>query len=276
MTKENEQNRDAFFKFCFMYFLIHILKVLGIDEEIKEVLPTEMISFKLEKRPKLFDNFFDFRVLTESGKILIFEFKKDTLRKTDLQQAYNYYDRVHCKKNESVELILIVISKFGKIMEYKDSQVTFRPKIIKTKKENKQKDLNDIRYKFENNKRLTLDECSLLIALPLFELDVSEAEVVEEVCGYLGDKEDLIPDEVSDEITVAMYLNIIEYIDGKVEQDRLLEMINMDEKYEGLIAQIRNDGERNIISRLLKKHSIGEVASLLDMGEGEIEKIIKG
>jgi hypothetical protein len=250
--------------------------VLGIDEEIKEVLPTEMISFKLEKRPKLFDNFFDFRVLNESGKILIFEFKKDTLRKTDLQQAYNYYDRVHCKKNESVELILIVISKFGKIMEYNDSQVTFRPKIIKTKKENKQKDLNDIRYKFENNKRLTLDECSLLIALPLFELDVSEAEVVEEVCGYLGDKEDLISDEVSDEITVAMYLNIIEYIDGKVEQDRLLEMINMDEKYEGLIAQIRNDGERNIISRLLKKHSIGEVASLLDMGEGEIEKIIKG
>lgn len=51
-------------------------------------------------------------------------------------------------------------------------------------------------------------------------------------------------------------------------------MINMAEEQEGLIAQIKKEGGRNIISRLLKKHSIVEVADLLDMDEREIAEII--
>lgn len=54
MPIENIKNRDIFLKFCFMYFLVHILKVLGIDEEIDEILPSEQITFqKIGKKKNL-------------------------------------------------------------------------------------------------------------------------------------------------------------------------------------------------------------------------------
>lgn len=41
MSQEERINRDLLFKICFMYFANHILKILGIDEEIVEISPTE-------------------------------------------------------------------------------------------------------------------------------------------------------------------------------------------------------------------------------------------
>lgn len=76
MVEKIKNNRDKFLKFSFMYFLVHILKVLGIDEEIEEIMPTEMITFKKIGKQKIFDSFLDFHVVTKSGKILILEFKK--------------------------------------------------------------------------------------------------------------------------------------------------------------------------------------------------------
>ena len=52
MVIEEERNRDVFFKFCFIFFLSHVLKILEIDEEIEDVLPTETITFKKARRPK--------------------------------------------------------------------------------------------------------------------------------------------------------------------------------------------------------------------------------
>lgn len=43
MAIENERNRDLFLKFCFMYFLNHVLIVLGINEKIIDMLPAEEI-----------------------------------------------------------------------------------------------------------------------------------------------------------------------------------------------------------------------------------------
>ena len=91
MSSEQSRNRDLFLKFCFIYFLKHILIVLGITEEIVDVLPGEEINFKLLSKQKVFNSFLDFRVLTKSGKILIFEFKKHALRRADMKQAFDYY-----------------------------------------------------------------------------------------------------------------------------------------------------------------------------------------
>jgi hypothetical protein len=272
-----------------MYFLVHILKVLGIEEEIVEILPSEKITFKKIGKRKIFDNFLDFQVLTKSGKILIFEFKKNPLTKNDLKQAYEYYDRTHCREKSDVKLILIVLSAKGKITEYTKLDITYPPQIIKTKKINKQKDLSIIRDKLEHDKELTMTECSLLIALPLFELKESEAEITEEICRYIVGKKHCISKDIIDEMTMAMYLNIIEYVDDE-RQEELLEMINMAETYQGVIAQIKNEGktqwinkgrndgiteginkgERNIIIRLLETHTIEEVATLLGMETSEI------
>jgi len=44
MSIETQKNRDLFLKLCFMYFLNNVLTVLGIDEEIEDILPTELIT----------------------------------------------------------------------------------------------------------------------------------------------------------------------------------------------------------------------------------------
>ena len=175
MSSEQTRNRDLFLKFCFIYFLNHILIVLGITEEIVDVLPGEEINFKLLSKQKVFNSFLDFRVLTKSGKILIFEFKKHALRRSDMKQAFDYYLDEFTNTDKIVELIFIVLSGKGRIKEYREAQLKFFPEIVKTKKIKKQKDLKIIRNKFKREKMLTITECSLLIALPLFDFGVSEA-----------------------------------------------------------------------------------------------------
>lgn len=120
MSVEENRNRDVFLKFCFMFFIRHILVILGIDEEVVDVLPTETITFKNVGKPKIFDNFLDFQVLTKSGKTMIFEFKKNALRSDDLKQAYDYYMNIYCKDRHELRLMLVVISKKGKIKEFRD------------------------------------------------------------------------------------------------------------------------------------------------------------
>ena len=76
-----------------------------------------------------------------------------------------------------------------------------------------------------------------------------------------------------------MIFQIIEYVEEE-KRDELLEMINMAEKVQGIIAQIKNEGRsegrREIISRLLKNHGIEEVAMLLGMKTSEILKMVDG
>ncbi|WP_458453301.1 hypothetical protein [Methanobrevibacter sp.] len=278
MAVENKINRDLFFKICFMYFLIHILKVLGIKEEIEEILSTEIITMDTKEMPKIFDNFLDFRVLTKSGKILIFEFKKHPLTRKDLKQAYHYYDRVHCKDNVNVKLIIIVISDKGKIREYSEFDITYHPQIIKTKKFNKQKDLIDIRDKLDNDKKLNPYECSLLITFPLFQLNESESEIVEEMCKCIKEKKHCIPDDELSGITMGMYLNILEYIEVE-KQEELMEMIDLTGKFEGELAKIEKKGmekgKRSIIARLLENHSLEEVSKILDIEKATLISILQ-
>ena len=240
MAIETERNRDIFLKFCFMYFLNHVLIVLGIGEEIVDMLPTEEITYKKTGNVKIFDNFFDFKALTKSGKVIIFEFKKDALRNKDLKQSFEYYTREFCKSSEDVELIMIVLSKGGRIKEYVKLDLTFHPRIIKTKKINKQEDFNVIQSKFENNEKLTFEECSLLVTLPLFELDVGEDEIVSETCRYIKSKRHCIPREMFDKVVVGSYLNIVEYIDED-EQESLLEMIGMAERAKGVLQMYKEE-----------------------------------
>lgn len=128
----------------------------------------------------------DFKILTKSGKIIIFEFKKNSLTNADLKQLFEYYKPHFCKDGENVSSIFIVISKGGKLTEYAISDIKFTPKIIKTKLINKQEDLKTIRNKFKNNIQLTSIECSLLVSLPLFDLEETEENIVKEICSYIN------------------------------------------------------------------------------------------
>ena len=52
----------------------------------------------------------------------------------------------------------------------------------------------------------------------------------------------------------------------------------MAEAYQGVIAEIRNEArneeKKSIISRLLKKYSVDEVAEILEMKPSEIEDML--
>ena len=78
-----------------------------------------------------------------------------------------------------------------------------------------------------------------------YETDVSEAELIETICENIKNKPDCIAKEMLDEITLAMYLNIVEYVDI-AKQDELLEMINMEEKCEGVIAQLKKKVKKKV------------------------------
>ncbi len=272
MAQENRINRDLMFKICFMYFANFILKILEINEEIVEISPTEIIGLENLKKPKIFNNFLDFAAVTKSGKIILFEFKKNALRTKDLKQLYNYFDRVHCKKKAHVDFIIITISDKGIISSYKNKPLIFCPRIIKTKTINKQKDLSILRDKFKHNYKLNPYDCSLMIALPLFKTEESEAEITREMCEYIKEKKNCIPADEVDDVVLAMYLNIIEYIDEE-KQDELMEMIGLSEKIEGVISEIENNaredgekkGERKIIKKLLKTFTEDEVSKILDI-----------
>jgi hypothetical protein len=273
MALETRRNRDLLVKICFMYFLVHILRALGIDEQIEDILPTEKITFENIKEPKIFNHFMDFRVLTKSRKIIIFEFKKDKLTKKDLMQLYRYYNPEFCKDDENTKSIFIVISKGGNIGEYQVSNMRFCPEIIKTKEINKEKDLRMIRDKFENNELLNSFECSLLVAFPIFELGESEDAIVEEMCSNIEDKPHCIPEDELDNVVMGMYLNIVEYIVPE-KQEKILEKINMEATTEGVIAGLINQGQKNIIEELLNKYSIEEISDMIDMTPFEIHNII--
>lgn len=286
MSVETTRNRDLFIKLSFMYFLNHILKILGINDEIIDIKPTEYITMHKRGKLKIFDNILDFVAVTRSDKIIIFEFNKNMLRKKDFKQTYDYYRRVYCKEKKDIETIIITISKGGTLTTYTDFDVTFHPKIIKTKEINQQKNLKAIRNKFINNVKLTSFECSLLIALPLFELNESEESIVREMCAMLKNKRDCIPSEELDGVVMGMYLNILEYIEED-EQEELLKMIDLAATQQGIVASLKQQafnqgkekgvdlGKRQIISNLLANHSLDEVARRLEMSEEEIISIIQ-
>jgi len=125
-------------------------------------------------------------------------------------------------------------------MEYTKCGLTFHPKIIKTKKINKQKDLNAITNKFDNNGMLTHRECSLLIALPLFDLNESEADIVSETCMYIKNKKHCIPKQKLDEVVIGSYLNIVEYIEKDL-QNEFMEMIGMAERVKGVLEMYKDE-----------------------------------
>lgn len=176
----------------------------------------------------------DFKAVTKSGKIIIFEFKKNILRTGDIKQSFEYYTREFCKNGEDVELIMIVLSEGGRIKEYTKLNLTFHPTIIKTKKINKQENLNQIKNKFDNNEMLTIQECSLLIALPLFDVNMGESDIVRKTCYYINSKKHCIPEDMLEKVVIGSYLNIVEYIDEN-EQDQLMELIGMAKRVKGAL-----------------------------------------
>ena len=82
----------------------------------------------------------------------------------------------------------------------------------------------------------------MLVTLPIFKIDDSEADITRDVCRYLKYHADLIPKDMLAGICGAMYLNIVEYINDKKEQDYLMELIDVEGALNGVFEEIENQG----------------------------------
>ena len=284
---------DLNFKVLFMFFVMSILELFGIDEEVDEILYNELITMEQGDILKIFHHLMDLPVLTKSGKILLFEFKKELLRTTDFKQIYTYFKKLECQENRQVIPILITIPKGGNVDSYSTQFIKFSPLVLKTKSVDIQKDLLTIRDKFNNNQMLTKKECSLIIALPFFESDEDEGELIEEFCYYIKNNKENIPQDQLKRIVMGLYFDIVGYV-SEDKQQELMEMINMATVYKGVVSEIKKEGERNgeirgvrrgkrigerralrrVISRLLKNSSYPQVAKQLEMDEREVRKIM--
>ena len=95
----------------------------------------------------------------------------------------------------------------------------------------------------------------------------------------MKNKKNCIPEEKIDEIIIAMYLNIIEYIPDSKRQEELMEMIKMAEKTVRLIESIKNEGfdegRMTLIKNAIKNHSIEEIAEFLCISTDEVQKYLQ-
>ena len=302
MAAEHNTNRDLHFKVSFMYLVMFILEFFDIDEEIVEILPTEEITIKTGKKVNLFHDFNDMKLLTRSGKILLFEFKKYNVLTADLKQLYGYWSRLSCKYEQEIIPFLITISKKGSINFYKNKVLKFFPPIFRTKLHNQEKYLNMIRDKLNNNKHLTLKESAFLSIAPLFEVGCDEGELVEEICHYIKNKKEYINSKVYEGLIIGMYLNIIEYVDED-KQENLMEMIDLMSTLTGEFGKIRQEGKaegmaegilegkaegkaegiaegkvkgaREVIIPLLEVYSIEALSPIINKSISEIREILK-
>ena len=228
------KNRDEYVKLCELNYANTFLEVTAQNEEIIQILPTEIIN------PNLENKFTDLRGLTKSGKIVIIEGHTDILKDYHLVRYYGYHKDTGCDYSKDVKFIIACLSKGNnqkRLMT--EENICFKPYVLELKKIKAQKYLNSLRTKFKNQTELDHSDCGLLVHLPLFDIPISEKEYVHEVCGYIKEYS-CIPEEEKRIIIPAMYLNIQRYIDDEYEQEKLLEAVNMLKYCEnGLDRQIR-------------------------------------
>ena len=102
------------------------------------------------------------------------------------------------------------------------------------------------------------------------------------MCKCIKEKKNCIPTDELDNIVLAMYLNIIEYINEE-KQKELMEMIGLAEKIEGILSEIKNKsekdgikkGKREIIQKLLNIFTEDEVSNLLGIEKATLLNILQ-
>ena len=92
-------------------------------------------------------------------------------------------------------------------------------------------------------------------------------------------KKKCIPDDKLDEMIIAMYLNILEYVPDTNRQEELMEMIKIAEKRVRLIESIKNEGfdegRMSLIKNANEVHSVEEIANFLCISVGEVQRYLE-
>lgn len=137
------KNRDEYIKICELNYANTFLEVTGQNEEIIQILPTEIINSNLENK------FTDIRGLTKSGKIVIIEGHVGILNDRHLIRYYGYHKDTFCDFSKEIKFIIACLSK-GKNQKrlMAEENICFKPIVLELKKIKADKYLNKLRTKF--------------------------------------------------------------------------------------------------------------------------------
>ncbi len=253
---KNINNRDEYVKIAQLNYANTFLEMIGINEEIVSILPTEIINLDLDNK------FTDIRGLTKSGKIIIIEGHTQILREHDFHRYYGYYKDTYCDFSKDIIFIIACLSEGNNLKRLAtEENICFKPTVIELKKIDGSKYLSKLRAKFKNNIELNHKDCGILVHLPLFKLPISEDDYVREICAYIK-KYDCIPEDEKNTIITAMYLNIEHYIVSEFEQEKLLEAINMLKYFENELdrkLRLAREDEAKIVTKKVTDEVTGEV-----------------
>ena len=245
------KNRDEYIKISELNYSNTFLDVIGQNEEIVRILPTEIINLNLDNK------FTDIRGLTKSGKVVIIEGHTDILREPDFARYYTYFKDTYCDFSKDIKFIIACLSEGNNIKRLTtEENICFKPLVVELKNIDGSKYLKRLRDKFKQQVELNHRDCGILVHLPLFKLPITEADYVREICGYIKEC-DCIPEDEKNVIIPAMYLNIEHYIESEYEQEKLLEAINVlkycENELDRKIRLASENRERIVTKKVTKK-----------------------
>lgn len=169
------KNRDEYIKISEISYGNTFLEVIGISERIERILPTEIINMNLDNR------FTDIRGLTESGKIVLIEGHVGRLTDSHLDRYYGYHRDTYCRfSKEVISILACLLDDVNLKRAMVEENICYSPIVAELKKIDGSKYLNRLRKKFKNQVELDHRDCGLLVHLPLFKLDISQADYVRE------------------------------------------------------------------------------------------------
>lgn len=242
------KNRDEYIKISELNYANTFLEVIGQNEEIIRILPTEIINLNLDNK------FTDIRGLTKSGKIIIIEGHTGILREPHFARYYTYFKDTYCDFSKDIKFIIACLSEGNNLKRSTtEENICFKPLVVELKNIDASKYLKRLMDKFKQQVELNHRDCGILVHLPLFKLPITEANYVREICEYIKEC-DCIPEEEKNVIIPAMYLNIEHFIENEYEQEKLLEAINVlkycENGLDRLIRLAREDEARKVTNQV--------------------------
>lgn len=90
----------------------------------------------------------------------------------------------------------------------------------------------------------------------------------------MKNKNHCIPEEKIDEMVIAMYLNILEYVPDDERQKELMGKLKMATKSVRLIESIKERGLSELFKKAIKHSSAEELARVHGMDVSEVKRLV--
>ena len=175
---------DVILKIIILIWPEFFLKLIGIDEEVKEVLKTEFVTVYGKKA------YVDYLCRLKNGNLLHIEFEYPSAYNYDLERFHFYYCIIRGNYKGKLETFVFNFSSKKKELKSKIGQCSsFHPLIFNLADVNFDAYLDNINIKVNTNKKLTGEEEIILMLRCLVPSFRDKTSVLKKISKLLNRKE---------------------------------------------------------------------------------------